>query len=572
MEASVYSLLCAEEDTKTNISSSPNATSSTGSEKVINSKTDSTLVKEQKSDEELLEGLLTEYYCHVCSSNLLFESNRLAHYKGKKHAQEVKKYLSAVRAELARGGQNMVRDKNRFCDLCNIVFNSHIVAKSHYEGKIHAKNLRKKSLPKTEKGTAVQTEQSITPDLLNCEQNSFQQRDLDIDPDPTGTSNIPDASVSSLSEVDIKDPEKYCALCAASFNRPEMALQHYNGLKHQRRIAQQKLLKNLGKDVQPESLLMCNICNVSFNSVKVYQTHMQGNKHQIREGKLKDVLKSQSKVFGTFADELADYIQVQKARGITPKTSQVLPDEEAQNKDEEEDKVVLHEESNQCDLTGTPVPFPNLPQPFPPPLQPIPGTWFPFYPVPSWPPFGWPYNFPPPVLPCPGSTQFASWPTDGEHQRQLSTSSTCSSSTYSDRSCGASDSDECERRTRKGRKTKRHQKDGEREGDEDLNTEERRRKRRRMETGHDSEERRGEESWEELRGKKLKSHRKRTQKQKTFQQEDFEVDQEGVPTERLHSRSKSEHTKSTKARKEKKRIKDSRTEEEKLWDDSILGC
>lgn len=36
---------------------------------------------EQKSDEELLEGLLTEYYCHVCSSNLLFESNRLAHYK-----------------------------------------------------------------------------------------------------------------------------------------------------------------------------------------------------------------------------------------------------------------------------------------------------------------------------------------------------------------------------------------------------------------------------------------------------------------------------------------------------------
>lgn len=34
-------------------------------------------------------------------------------------------------------------DKQKFCELCNMVFSSAVVAKSHYEGKIHTKNLRR---------------------------------------------------------------------------------------------------------------------------------------------------------------------------------------------------------------------------------------------------------------------------------------------------------------------------------------------------------------------------------------------------------------------------------------------
>lgn len=37
-------------------------------------------------------------------------------------------------------------DKDRFCELCNMVFSSPVVAKSHYEGKVHTKNLRKQGL------------------------------------------------------------------------------------------------------------------------------------------------------------------------------------------------------------------------------------------------------------------------------------------------------------------------------------------------------------------------------------------------------------------------------------------
>lgn len=82
-------------------------------------------------DEELLKGLLADDYCHVCEAVLLFESQRLSHYEvcvllsrscyavdltrsesfffivsplfptlqGKKHAQKVRVYLQAKRAE-----------------------------------------------------------------------------------------------------------------------------------------------------------------------------------------------------------------------------------------------------------------------------------------------------------------------------------------------------------------------------------------------------------------------------------------------------------------------------------------
>lgn len=300
----------------------------------------------------------------------------------------------------------------------------------------------------------------------------------------------------------------------------------------------------------------------------------------IREKKLKDLCKSQPKVYGSFTDELADYIQVQKARGITPKTSQVLPEDSTQNDDEGKGKEeVQHKDVNQCDSNPTPVSQPIVPQiPHPPP-QPVPGTWFPFYPVPSWPPFGWPYSVPPPLLPCPSSTQFTRWPTVTGQQRRLSTSSSCStSSSYSSRSSDTSDSDEGEHSNIEKRKAKKHR--GDRKGGDESYTEERRRKRPRMD--YDSDERRHEASWEAGKRKKLKSHHKRTRRETTCQQENFELDREVSTTDKSHlhaktnvEQSESGHSKSARPRREKKKTKDmvdTRTEEEKLWDDSILGC
>ena len=49
-------------------------------------------------------------------------------------------------------------------------------------------------------------------------------------------------------DVDLSDPNKHGRLCAASINNPNMALQHYNGRKHQRNHSRQQLLQDLGND------------------------------------------------------------------------------------------------------------------------------------------------------------------------------------------------------------------------------------------------------------------------------------------------------------------------------------
>ena len=53
---------------------------------------------------------------------------------------------------------------------------------------------------------------------------------------------------AATQEVDLSDPNKHCRLCAATFNNPQMAQQHYSGRKHQRNQSRQHLLQQLGEE------------------------------------------------------------------------------------------------------------------------------------------------------------------------------------------------------------------------------------------------------------------------------------------------------------------------------------
>lgn len=74
------------------------------------------------------------------------------------------------------------------------------------------------------------------------EQKAASDVGTELHLDPTAATGSTNSS--------LKDPDRYCSLCAASFNNPQMALQHYNGRKHQRNVARQELLKELGGDGQ----------------------------------------------------------------------------------------------------------------------------------------------------------------------------------------------------------------------------------------------------------------------------------------------------------------------------------
>ncbi|KAK2862426.1 hypothetical protein Q5P01_001959 [Channa striata] len=603
-DTSVCPPLLAESDSPNNTTSPPNAASVTDVATVINTKIDSTQVEGYKSAKELLKGFLTDDYCHVCEAVLLFESQRLSHYEGKKHAQKVKVYLQAKRAEKSNtestGSQRTITtDKDRFCELCNMVFSSQVVAKSHYEGKVHTKNLRKQSvqLPVVNRYTEVHHLPSLTLDSDNSGQKSAPVCDTERLVDPTAGTATPST------DVDLKDRNKYCALCAASFNNPQMALQHYNGRKHQRNQARQELIKELGDDVQQANSLMCQTCGVQFNSVEMYQAHMQGNKHQTREKKVIDLCKTQQKVYSNFADELADYIQVQKARGIIAKTNQVLPQDDTLQETQVEEQGI-----NTGEVTELNTPLPTLPSKLNRYLHSHSGCYHTDergssrYQGAPWPPYGWDSSFPP-VLPGSGSPKFNNCPIKKRRNRKQSssssyTTSSSDSSSYSSYSSGFSDSDDSNYKHREKRKIRRTRKGRDRRLKEEEQSQ---RKRHRREKHNESDERRREESREsqqEMRRKKRKNHGKRRREEKQPWEEDFEKEVgERVmntlkPEDMTNSNKQAEvhihaemnvdhrggrHDEPAKPKykKEKKKMKekvDSRTEEEKLWDDSILGC
>ncbi|GAB5570292.1 zinc finger matrin-type protein 4 isoform X3 [Prionailurus iriomotensis] len=129
-------------------------------------------------------------------------------------------YLIRLFCDEAGSDADMV-DKNKCCTLCNMSFTSAVVADSHYQGKIHAKRLKLLLGEKTPLKTTATPLNSLKPPR--------------VDTAPVVTS-----------PYQRRDSDRYCGLCAAWFNNPLMAQQHYDGKKHKKNAARVALLEQLG--------------------------------------------------------------------------------------------------------------------------------------------------------------------------------------------------------------------------------------------------------------------------------------------------------------------------------------
>uniref|UniRef100_A0A8C9XR41 Zinc finger matrin-type 4 n=1 Tax=Sander lucioperca TaxID=283035 RepID=A0A8C9XR41_SANLU len=211
---------------------------------------------------EVDQGLFTDSYCKVCSAQLISESQRVAHYESRKHANKVRLYYMlhpvdggcpAKKLRTDNGSDKGDVDKNKCCTLCNMSFTSAVVAQSHYQGKIHAKRLK----------------------LLLGEQPAS----------PSPVKSSPETSPMT-SPRQRRDSDRYCQLCNAWFNNPGMAQQHYDGKKHKKNAARADLLEQLGKTLDMGEMkglkrsYTCEVCSVTLNSVAQYHAHLQGSKHQ----------------------------------------------------------------------------------------------------------------------------------------------------------------------------------------------------------------------------------------------------------------------------------------------------
>ncbi|XP_051831530.1 zinc finger matrin-type protein 4 isoform X1 [Antechinus flavipes] len=249
--------------------------------------------RSQMKSPDLDPDLFTESYCKVCSAQLISESQRVAHYESRKHASKVRLYYMlhpidggcpAKKLRSENGSDDDMVDKNKCCTLCNMSFTSAVVADSHYQGKIHAKRLKLllgEQPPVKATGNAGKEQRVEHSEGTQLEE--LQETPLSPLKAPHSAST-PGVAVSSPHRR--RDSDRYCQLCAAWFNNPLMAQQHYEGKKHKKNAARVDLLEQLGKTLDLGELrglrrsYTCSICHVTLNSIEQYHAHLKGSKHQ----------------------------------------------------------------------------------------------------------------------------------------------------------------------------------------------------------------------------------------------------------------------------------------------------
>ncbi|XP_028939292.1 lysine-rich coiled-coil protein 1 isoform X2 [Ornithorhynchus anatinus] len=248
---------------------------------------------------------------------------------------------------------NGVVDTNKFCDLCNMIFSSPVVAQSHYVGKIHARKLKHLSGDQAQTSPLNSQPNKDPTAMPSATPESQEPKPERPSLDVTSEETSPSPSSPSTNTLDSNDPEKNCELCSASFNSPLMAQQHYVGKKHKRNEARKKMMEEIGPGALPEEssanalgvgYYVCPICSITLTSMEMYQAHLQGNKHQIKETLVVNLMKNSKQTYDSFQDELADYIKVQKARGLEPNTYFRKAVEELESYEYEEEGFSGHED------------------------------------------------------------------------------------------------------------------------------------------------------------------------------------------------------------------------------------
>uniref|UniRef100_A0A3B4A8S4 Zinc finger protein 346 n=1 Tax=Periophthalmus magnuspinnatus TaxID=409849 RepID=A0A3B4A8S4_9GOBI len=144
--------------------------------------------------------LFSDTQCKVCSAVLISESQKLTHYQSKKHANKVRRYFfiqneNEPTFKKPSTDDNVKTDRHKVCLVCNMTFTSPVMAESHYQGKVHAKNLRLKTVGP----------QNTAPPTVQAKKQKTEESPLN----------------------DKSNPNHFCSVCQASFNNPMMAEQHY---------------------------------------------------------------------------------------------------------------------------------------------------------------------------------------------------------------------------------------------------------------------------------------------------------------------------------------------------------
>ncbi|ELK03450.1 Zinc finger matrin-type protein 1 [Pteropus alecto] len=214
-----------------------------------------------------------------------------------------------------------VVDRNKFCDLCNMIFSSPIVAQSHYVGKVHAKKMKQLIEEHDQVSpSGFELEMAFSTRTYVCHICNITFTSLEMFRSHMQGSEhqIKESTVISLVKNSKKTQDSYQEECTdyikvqkvrepepkACFRKMEESSVEAHGYK--------EVVDSRSRHRMFEQRFPCETFQSYPGSYNISQTV---------ENQLPHCLPAYSKkTYDSFQDELEDYIKVQKARGLDPKT------------------------------------------------------------------------------------------------------------------------------------------------------------------------------------------------------------------------------------------------------------
>ncbi|XP_075715499.1 zinc finger protein 346 [Rhinoderma darwinii] len=262
--------------------------------------------------------LFSDKHCKVCSAVLISESQKLAHYQSKKHANKFRHYTSIHKGEDFTPAKRMKTDetlpqqkpqqpqdtseevsRNKCCPVCNMTFTSPVVAMSHYEGKTHSKNLKLKEQGGVLEGWGYMVDQlTVLPHFEKGKQcgrilavhcpTSIKKKDeqrSSYSPVTRQAWGHPYFTASSASPSKEAYAEGVTPLEAQEKNAYPLFHSRlvFLGVPRVTKPAPARLSPGNADQSDPDKF--CQLCNATFNNPHMAEQHYKGKKHKKQETK-----------------------------------------------------------------------------------------------------------------------------------------------------------------------------------------------------------------------------------------------------------------------------------------------
>ncbi|XP_013361299.1 PREDICTED: zinc finger matrin-type protein 1 isoform X2 [Chinchilla lanigera] len=288
--------------------------------------------EDANKNEQKRAGLFTDHFCQICGVVLQNRAQRNSHYKSQRHVQNVIFYFQVHREQSALYSKKMKRhvrnsqahesgllDRNKHCNLCNMNFNSAIVAQSHYVGKVHAKKLKQLREKRNQVPPSAFQPERVNRRTYFCQICKLTFTSLDMFRKHTQRSGhqIKDSLAINL----VKNTKRQDGYQNERANY--IKFQKYRKLQsktHFRRM-EENPLEALRSRRMVDSRVSNKILEHRFPFDTCQLNPGLYNKSQAVGNQLPYYSPAHSeKTHDSFQDELEDYIKVQRARGLHPQT------------------------------------------------------------------------------------------------------------------------------------------------------------------------------------------------------------------------------------------------------------